>query len=141
VSKRGRALAADYVSAILRSTGVTKAAGPVSPALLMGAVEPLAEAIVQRDRKLATYRRHMRKVNKAIKANQRVLDAILAPAVTAQPSPMRLPPARPKPQQVDLNPAEWRTVLERADVPLRNGAHHAAEAAEYSPEIPPGHPG
>lgn len=127
MSKRGERLAAEYVSELLSSAGIQKAAGSASPALLMVAVTPLMEQLVTRDR-------HIRKTTKAIRRQQKMLAAIAAPQAPTV-SPMRLP----APQQVPFRPQDWRTVLQPTTEPLRNGAHHAAEATEYTPDIPPGH--
>jgi hypothetical protein len=105
VSRKGEALAADYTAAILASTGVVKGAGMLLPApVVLAIVRPLAEALVQKDKQVATLARQARQTNKALREHQRLIDAIAAPA-TASPSPMRLPQQR----MVDFRPAEWRT--------------------------------
>jgi len=123
-------MAADYVSAILSSTGIQKGAGGTSPALLIAACAPLCEAIVAQEKRA-------RKTSKRIERNQRLIDAIAQPTATAGPSPMRLPARQ---RQIDFRADEWRTAL----VPQNpiNGAHYAAEADILtSPDPTSQHPG
>lgn len=134
MSRRAERLAAEVVTSILSSEGIQKAAGTASPALLMAVALPLAEALVERDKFIT---KSARKTARAFQKQNRMLQAIAAPQAPTV-SPMRLP-ARPR--QVDFRPQDWRTVLEPASEPLRNGARHAAEAAEYTPDIPEGHAG
>lgn len=134
MSRKAERMAGEYVSAVLSTAGIAKAAGggQVAPGLLLAAVTPLCEHIVAQDKAA-------RRSARVLKANQRVLDAICGSAPVAAPSPMRLP-ARPR--QVDFRPQDWRTALVPASEPLRNGAHHAAEAtADYTRETPEGHAG
>lgn len=130
MSKRGERLAAEYVSELLSSAGIQKAAGSASPALLMVAVTPLMEQLVTRDR-------HIRKTTKAIRRQQKTLEAIAAPQAPTV-SPMRLPA---QPRMVPMRAEEWRTQLVPADEPLRNGHHHQAEDRNPAGAPPDGHPG
>ena len=130
MSKRGEAMAAEYVTAVLASSGIAKAAGgQAPPGLLLAACLPLCEHIVAQEKRA-------RRTARAVRRNQRVIKALAGSAPVASPSPMRLP-AR---QQVDFRPQEWRTVLQPAREPLRNGYAHAAEGAESADYTPPGGP-
>jgi hypothetical protein len=122
VSQAAERRAREYVAAIQQVAGVTKSAGSTS--LLLTAVTPLMEAMVDAEGRVAKLGKKIRKQHKVLKAIAATTGAVAGPS-----------------RMVGYRPDQWKIGLSPASTPKRNGHTYPRLRDDHGQyQAPGGHP-